>query len=313
MAPAEDDVSIEEKRVYAGRAGRTDAYVATNGGVVRVALSADKIGAFDMVIRDAARDVAVLPRSDALDLLGVATDEGLVVSPVGDDLSFDAVSRALARDDPERDASDGGPTVAVGASDDAFLVAGEDGAIDRVRVADSTSLNATTSRIGRVAEPRAIDGPLVASADGVHRIAPSERGAPGHEVTAVGLDDAADVAGAGMPLAATATGLYWLGNGWMSARKGPAEAVAADGGGHAMAAVDGELFVHEDNAVGWEPETWSPTTLPVAEPAVALGYGPGTAVVVTEAGTICVDAGDGWRHQVIGVRDVAGVALAVVE
>ena len=60
MAPAEDDISIEEKRVYAGTAGRTDAYVPTESGVVRVALSADKIGAFDMVARGPARDAAVL-------------------------------------------------------------------------------------------------------------------------------------------------------------------------------------------------------------------------------------------------------------
>ncbi|MUW16012.1 hypothetical protein GJ633_16520, partial [Halorubrum sp. CBA1125] len=76
MAPAEDDISIDEKRVYAGSAGRTDAYVATGAGVVRVALSADRVGAFDMVARDPARDVTVLARRDAPDVLAVATPDG---------------------------------------------------------------------------------------------------------------------------------------------------------------------------------------------------------------------------------------------
>ncbi|WP_449272134.1 HVO_0234 family beta-propeller protein, partial [Halorubrum halophilum] len=83
MAPAEDDISIEEKRVYAGTAGRTDAYVATESGVVRVALSADKVGAFDMVAREPARDVAVLARDDGPDLVGIATADGLHVAVVG--------------------------------------------------------------------------------------------------------------------------------------------------------------------------------------------------------------------------------------
>ena len=325
MAPAEDDISIEEKRVYAGSAGRTDAYVATGSGVVRVALSADKIGAFDMVARDAAHDVAVLPRADAPDLLGVATDEGLLVAPVGDDLAFEAIAGVLAGDDvvdgdaADDDPGDRSPVVAVGAHDDAFLVAGTGGRIDRVTIdgsgtgGDAAALDATAIRVGEVEAPRAIDGPLVAAADGIHRIVERDEAGGGHELAAAGLDDAADVAGAGTPLAATGTGLYWLGNGWMSVREGSGEAVAADGDGHAMAVVDGELFVHDGDAAGWGSASWSTTTLPVAERAVALGYGPGTAVVVTDAGTLCVDAGDGWRHQVVGVRDVTGVALAVVE
>ena len=307
MAPAEDDISIEEKRVYAGTAGRTDAYVATGSGVVRVALSADKVGAFDMVAREPARDVAVLPRDDAPDLVGVATADGLRVAPVGDDPEFD------------RTAGEPNPTVAVGVHDGAFLVAGEDGGIDHVEV-DGADSDPTATSIGTVSDPRAIDGPLVAAGDGVHRVNGSPGGIGGEELalTAVGLDDARDVAGVGMPLAATESGLYWLGNGWMTAFEGAAEAVAADGDGHAMAVVDGELRVHAGDAAGtevaeWDAETWRVTDLPVDEAAVALGYGPGISVAVTAVGTLCVDAGDGWRHQVVGLRDVAGVALAVID
>ncbi|WP_424015594.1 HVO_0234 family beta-propeller protein [Halorubrum xinjiangense] len=293
MAPAEDDISIDEKRVYAGSAGRTDAYVATGSGIVRVSLSADKIGAFDMVARDAARDVAVLARDERADSVVAATPEGLSVAAVGDDPAFEAV--------------DDDPAVAVGAAGgrDGVIAAREDGAIERVEFEDGGTVVASTARLGTVADPRAVDGALVAAADGVYRIV-------GGGLTDVGLDDARDVAGAGMPLAATGAGLYWLGNGWMTALKGAADAVAADGDGHAMAVADGDLLVH--SAAGeWDDETWAVADLPVDETAVALGYGRGVSVAVTDAGTLCVDAGDGWRHQVVGVRDVNGVALAVVE
>jgi len=299
MAPAEDDISIEKKRVYAGTAGRTDAYVATESGVVRVALSADKVGAFDMVARDAARDVAALPRDDGPDLVAIATAEGARVARVGTDPEF----VRLTAD----------PVAAVGAHDGAFLVAGEAGGIERVEVGDDDGnpTAASVSRIGTVPDPRAVDGPLVAAEDGVYQVTGDE----GDEAAliAVGLDDARDVAGSGMPLAATGSGLYWLGNGWMTAFEGVATAVAADGDGHAMAVVDGDLRVHAPAGSEWGAEAWRVADLPVEEDAVALGYGPGISVAVTTAGTLCVDAGDGWRHQVVGVRDAAGVALAVVE
>ncbi|MFC6890956.1 HVO_0234 family beta-propeller protein [Halorubrum trueperi] len=315
MAPAEDDISIEEKRVYAGAAGRTDAYVATGGGVVRVSLSADKVGAFDMVAREPARDIAVLPRKENPDLIGAATADGLLVAAVGDDPEFEPFDSGTEGSD--RIGAE--PAVAVGACDGAFLVAGEDGGIDRIAVGDATAMpgdsseDSTATRIGTVRDPRAIDGPLVAAADGVYRIVESDGIGSDLELSAVGLDDARDVAGAGMPLAATASGLYWLGNGWMTARSGDAAAVAADGDGHAMAVVDGDLLVHPEDAVEWETDTWRAAELPVDEEPTALGYGPGVSVAVTAAGTLCVDAGDGWRHQVVGVREVEGVALAVVE
>ena len=319
MAPAEDDISIDEKRVYAGSAGRTDAYVATGTGVVRVSLSADKVGAFDMVARDPARDVAVRARDEGTaDLVVAATPDGLSVAAVGDDPEFAPVD-----DDPAvavgaaggRDGAVGGRDGAllvargdgaVGGRDGALLVARGDGAIERVEFEEAGTAVASATRLGAVSDPRAVDGSLVAAADGIFRI--GEGG-----LTDVGLDDARDVAGAGMPLAATGAGLYWLGNGWMTVREGVADAVSADGDGHAMAVVDGDLLVHSGAGGEWGGEAWGVADLPVDETVVALGYGPGVSVVVTEAGTLCVDAGDGWRHQVVGVRDVNGVALAVVE
>ncbi|RLM51087.1 hypothetical protein [Halorubrum sp. Atlit-28R] len=303
MAPAEDDISIDEKRVYAGSAGRTDAYVATGSGIVRVSLSADKVGAFDMVARDPARDVAVLARGDgAADLVAAATPDGLSVAAVDDDPEFESVD-----DDPAvAVGAASGRGDATGARDGALLVARESGAVERVAFEAGGTAVAATTRLGTVSAPRAVDGALVAGAEGVFRVADDG-------LTDVGLDDARDVAGAGMPLAATGAGLYWLGNGWMTVREGSADAVAADGDGHATAVVDGDLLVHADAGGEWGDEAWETAELPVDEAVVALGYGPGLSVAVTTAGTLCVDAGDGWRHQVVGVRDVEGVALAVVE
>jgi len=263
------------------------------------------VGAFDMIAREPERDVAVLPRDGVPDLVGTATADGLCVAAVGDDPEVDAA------------AADADPAVAVGVHDGAFLVAREGGTVDRVAVGGGVSDPAATS-IGTVSEPRAVDGPLVAAGDGVYRVTGGEGAGGAPALTAVGLDDARDVAGAGMPLAATSSGIYWLGNGWMTALEGAAEAVAADGDGHAMAVVEGELLIHagepSDSGVAeWDAEVWRVADLPVGEPAVALGYGPGVSAVVTAAGTLCVNAGDGWRHQVVGVREVAGVALAVVE
>ena len=326
MAPAEDDISIAEKRVYAGSAGRTDAYVATGTGVVRVAISGDKVGEFGLATREAARDVAVLARADGPDLLAVAADDDLLVAPI----------------DGDRDGPGGiggstlsgvgvGSAVAVGVHDGAFLAADSAGGIHRIGVGeDATETTgddegdespAEPTRVGSVDDPRAVDGPLVAAADGVHRVVAGRRpaGVGRPSLEAVGLEDARDVAGAGVPLAATPAGLYWLGNGWMSALEGDATAVAADGDGHALAVVDDDLLVRDGtedtdaaSGAGWDADAWRVADLPVDEPSAALGYGPGLSVVVTDAGTLCVDAGDGWRHQVIGVRGVAGVALSVV-
>ena len=311
MAPAEDDISIEEKRVYAGSAGRTDAYLAADVGVVRVAISGDKVGPYELVARDAARDVAVLGRPDAPDLIAVATDHTLAVASAADDPTFDPVGL--------------GASVAVGVSDGGFLAADATDELHRVNVRAAPepagSPTTDTTRIGSVDDPRRIDGPLVAAADGVHRVTGTAAGAAPTVETA-GLANARDVSGAGVPLAATASGLYWLGNGWMPAAERPATAVAADGNGHAMAVVDGTLRVHPGGAgvsgspagtvaeTRWDADAWTETALPVDERPVALGYGPGLSAVVTAAGTVCVNAGDGWRHQALGIGEIGGVALA---
>lgn len=298
--PAEDDISIEEKRVYAGSAGRTDVFVASGLGLVRVAVSGDKIGEFTMVSRGTVRDVAVAPRHDATDRIAVATDEDLLLGDLTDDDAH------VAGDDLDLTTTDIGQTVAVDDHDGGFLVAAEDGDVSFVR---EKADRIASDRLGTVDDPRAVDAPLVAAADGVHQVVGDDPATA--TLSNVGLADVHDVAGAGVPLAATAEGLYYLGNGWMDARPSPADVVAADGEGHALAATADGFYRHAGDA--WGPDSWDLAALPVDEEVVAAGYAPGVALAVTEEGTLCVDAGDGWRHQVVGARDVGGITATRVD
>jgi hypothetical protein len=297
MTP-DDDISIDEKRVYAVSTGRNDVYVATETGLVRVAISGDKIGTFELLgDRVVVKDVAVCTRPGRSPVIAAATEYGLYTGPVGDE--------------PTRVNVDSDVPVAVGGTDRALSIADADGTLSRVTV-DDDGTPTGTHRVGRLDDVTAMAGAFVAGQNGVHRIddttgGTAERGAT---LASVGLNDARDVAATGMPLAATATGLYWLGNGWMPAIEGDATAVAADSEGAALAVVDGHLLAHETGETDWSAAAWAGTALPVDEWPVALAAHPGLAVVVTEPGTLCVEAGEGWRRQALGVPGVSGVAVA---
>lgn len=306
MAGSDDEGSLTEKRVYGAKAGRTDVYLAGGTGLVRVGVSGDRIGEFGVVHRGEVRDVAVLPAAETAgagsacgpDLIAVATAADVLVGDAADDLELAGTGM--------------GPGVAVGFHAGAVLAGGEDGVVRRLKgdAVDSrpTSVGGDPEPLGDAGEVRAISGPLVASDAGVFRVADGD-------LTNVGLADVRDVAGAGVPLAATDEGLYWLGNGWMDALPGAFEAVASDGARDALAAgpagaTDDALSVHEGEE--WAADAWTAAALPVDERVVELAYGSGIAVAVTDCGTVCANAGDGWRHQPIGVREVGGVAVASV-
>lgn len=256
---ADDDISIDEKRVYADRAGATTAVLATGAGVARVEVSADIVGEFALAARCDARDIA----ADS-GRLAVATAEDVLV---GTDGGFEPTGF--------------GPADAVGYGDG--LLAAGDGRLARYDDGWTTS--------AEVADVRAIDGDLVAAADGVHRT----------DGTHVGLEAANDVASTDGPVAATDAGLYYLANGWMPAVEGPFEVVASDG--ETAHAASGDALYERETA-----GTWRPVDLPVAEPIAAVAYGEAT-YVVTEPGTFLANAGDGWRHRSLGLPGVTGVAV----
>ena len=281
--------SIDEKRVYAGQSGAVTAYVAADLGVAAVSVSDDIVGEFSLVERCTARDVAATARGVA-----VAADDGVLL---GDGRTFGS-----ARSDSG--ASFGPATAVTGLVGD--VVAGDDDG----RVA---RYDGEWTSLGACGAVRALDGGLVAAADGVYRVT-------GDSLAAVGLDDVRDIASAGAPHAATPDGLFRLGNGWMDAVAGDfrvvdaATAPGADGGSGADADGASAIAAHAATADTFYEQSggdWRERDLPVEERVAGVAYGPGVVLAVTDAGTILADAGDGFRHRALGLpgtRAVAAVA-----
>ena len=302
---SDDDSSLDEKRVYADSEGATTAFVASGAGVARVEVSADIVGEFTLQRRCTARDVAAstgrLAVATAGDVL-VGTTDGL--EPTG----F-------------------GPATAVDYHDGP--VAAGEGRLARYGDGWET--------LTRLADVRAIDGDLVAAADGVHRL----------DGTPLGLEAVDDVSTAGRPLAATDAGLYYLANGWMTAVEESFRVVARDADGGMAHAAGERLYEREaerseasdepsgrrearakraprtgerraeraastDHSEGRhasrEDGEWRPVELPVDERVTGIAYGAAT-YAVTAAGTFLADAGDGWRHRSLGLPDVTGIVV----
>ena len=258
-----EDIGIDEKRVYADHEGSTTAFVAAGAGIARVEIAGDIVGEFGLERRCDARDIAA-----AGGRVAVATAEDVLVG-TGDGLEPTGF----------------GPADAVGyhGHDDDGLVAAGDGRVAR-RDGDDWATLADLSDV------RAVDGDLVAAADGLHRL----DGAP------VGLEDVADVAATGRPLAATPAGLYRLANGWVVDVEGSFRVVAADGD-RAHAATADALYERDGDG-------WHVVDLPVTEPVAGVVHGEKT-YVVTEPGTVLVRTDDGWRHRSLGLSDVTAVAV----
>lgn len=181
-----------------------------------------------------------------------------------------------------------GPALAVGGIERP-IAAGPEGRIARYDGDGWTE-------IGTLDGVRAADGDLLATGEGVYRA--------GDGLTHVGLSGATDVSTRGVPLAATDSGLYRLGNGWMREVEGGFARVTADRESppgelvRACAIRDGHLLVYEGE--------WHEHETPEALAAVAVGeaiYG------ATSEGTLLVDAGDGWRSQALGVSGVRAMLV----
>jgi hypothetical protein len=264
------DLSLDEKRVYSAQEGCEELLVATELGVVVVSVSDDLVGEFGIDHQCDARDVAC-----ADGYVAVATADDVLLGTDYGETGF-------------------GAATAVGFGDG--LLAGDDAG--RVARYSDEGDSPEWRTLGHVGAVRAIDGPLVAAADGVYRV-------QGDELVDAGLDDVRDVAGGGVPLAATSEALYRLGNGWMDVLAGDFHVVsAADSAGDARthAATAATLYARETT------DEWVAIDVPVEERVVDVAYATATAAV-TDAGTLLLDAGDGWRTRALGVRGVGGLAV----
>lgn len=291
--------TIDEKRVYGDRAGKTELYVATSVGVVAVSVSGGRIGGFGVDHRCVARDVATA-EGEGERGLAVATDEDVLLRGRTDEGETGAGDGGV---NEAYEPTGFGPAVAVGADGDGWLAADEDGGVARYDAAagEWTTLG-RAGEGGGGEEVRAIHGPLVAASDGVYRVADGL-------LAYTGLDDARDVAG-GVPLAATAEGLYSLGNGWMDELDGSFRAVVADGARAHAAAVEA-IYARNPDGGGEGGDgsggggEWTAVELPTDELVVDFAYGGGATFALTEAGTLFVNA-DGLRADADGDESAGG-------
>lgn len=263
--------SLEAKRVYAETGETTTLFVAAGAGLARVSVSGDLVGEFALEHRGTATDVAT-----ADGRLAVATPEDVLVGVDG-----------------TLEPTDFGPAAAVTFHDGIVAAGGG-------RIARYDRDAGRWSTLGDLDGVEAMDGDLVAAASGIH----------GLDGSHVGLERARDVATRGRPLAATESGLYHLANGWMTALDGSFRTVAEGPGGLAHAATATDLY-ERATAEG----RWAPRELPVEEPVADVAVAgsdegaPATRYVVTDPGTVLVDAGDSWRSRSLGLPDVASVAV----
>jgi hypothetical protein len=281
--------TIDEKRVYTDNTGTETVFVASDAGVVAVSVSDDLVGGFGIAHRCRARDVAVGGGTLAVAAAEDVFRADLTETDDADDLRFEP--------------TEFGPAAAVGFDGETLHAGDDDGRVARFEGGggsdggdDANSDGAAWTTVGETGAVRAVDGPLVAAADGVHRL-------DADGLTSVGLDDARDVAGRD-PLAATGTGLYRLGNGWMDALSGAFDVASAAAEGRAHAVGGGDLFARGDGG------EWAPEPVPVAETVAAVAYGPTATYAVTDAGTFLVRLPESeWRHQILGLQGVTAAAV----
>lgn len=293
--------TIDEKRVYGESGGALNAYVGSSMGLVHVKVSGSAVGEFSLCHRRETRDIAAGPGSIAI----ATNDDVLVANPT----------------DPDSLAETGfGPAVAASYHGETLLAAGPDGRVARRSGNDGRDGDDWDTLADSLeADVRAMDGDLIGTERGVYRV---HDGALDH----AGLSDVRDVSAAGVPLAATDSGLYKLGNGWMKIRSDSVETVATDPvsePGHlerAHAVSGGVVYEYaagESDAGDWiRDDEWATTdgtddsggSAASSDPIVGFGYGE-TIYAVSSDGTIFAADGDGWRPHVLGVTGVTGIAV----
>lgn len=255
--------TLEEKRVFATKTGSDTVLVAADIGIVAVAVTADRVGEYGLVHRCAPRDIA-----GSNGQLVVATDDDVLITDAFEHTGF-------------------GPSSAVGFTDGSPVAAGLDGRIGRYD-------GAWTHR-WTVEGIAALDGDLVAAVDGVYQL--------NDEPVNVGLKDVRDVSASAVPLAATGSGLYALGNGWLD---------VLDGDFHFVAQRADGIAAHAGTANGFYERTdneWRLLDVPVDDPIVGVGYGDGV-YAVTDTGIFLTRSGTEWRRTSLGVAGVVGIAVA---
>ncbi|MCU4751727.1 hypothetical protein OB919_06990 [Halobacteria archaeon AArc-curdl1] len=297
-------LSIDEKRVYGDRQGSITVYVASEIGLLEVAISGDTVGEFGLCQRCVARDVAA-----GSGTVVVATDDDVLVAIRNPSNGPDS-ENGIGAFEP----TGHGEAVAVGIDDGTVLAAAPDGTVSRLTLEGETAdvdEDREWERLEFEADRptpstvSAIDGPLAGTERGVFRRV-------GDRLTYAGLEDVRDVSATATPIAATGDGLYVLGNGWMCCVEGEFSVVSA-ARTRAHAVSNGGLYGcrFEDGrptATDWSLVTDEPVPGVSSDSIRDLGYGEGT-YAVTDDGTMLVGTDLGWRSQAVGVPGVSSLAV----
>ena len=78
---------------------------------------------------------------------------------------------------------------------------------------------------------------------------------------------------------------------------------------HAANAVGVEAADTAERLFAVDDGEWRPVESPVSAAVADVAYSDAATYVVSEAGTLAVDAVDGWRTQALGVRGVHALAV----
>lgn len=269
--PAEDDITLDEKRVYSDKRDETSVFVASDMGVARVEVAGDQIGRFSLE-----HDAAATSIAGADGQLVVGTDVDVLVG-TGEGFAETGFGAASV----------------VGLDDGTPLAVDPEGTVARLEGDEWVT-------VGGVTGPRRMDGNLLATKDGVVRVTAvlSEMDAgPAVRDVAAG------------PYAATADGLLsHAADGWERVAGGDCTLVASDG--HQVHAVSGDgLLVRRDD--GWEvhdlPAETALADIGHGESLYAVSAD-GTVFVHAES-DLSPDGQGGWRSRALGVRNVVGLAV----
>lgn len=282
----EGDDASDERHLFGKPRETTVGYLASEMGVLRVELAPDRLGGFGIVERCQATAIAA-----AGDTVVVGSHDD-VLRQTGEGDGFIRVGF--------------GEAVAVGLDDDRLLAASPEGAVAAAPTVETAGTDTTWESLTEVTDPRAFDGALLATGDGVVRL--------GSTVENLGLENVNDVVqsetddGDGL-LAGGEGGLFeYGGGGW---KRILSRSIAwLSQGEKSVFAVSESGAVLKRSDTGWNelrPEEHSAVAVAAAESTYVLTEG-GELLIATDAAA-ATDGVGGWQSQPLGVGSVHGFVL----
>lgn len=249
---------IAEKRVFTQNTAPFRLVIQSDLGTVYVSVADDRVGEMELIDRRTPNDIAV---TDSITAIATDTDVFIWDGTTLDETSF-------------------GPATAVDYHEGTLRAATPTGVIKR-------RMNEWET-IGQVDAPiTVLDADFIGTTNGVYRTTDS--------MPHVGLADVNDITTETLPMVATNTGLFELGNGWMKQHTGTFTFVQAhphDPAHRAHAATADECYERTD--------AWRPLNLPTTDPIADATY-TDQPILLTETGTIYFRDTDNWTSHTLGI------------